>query len=644
MSDNPFAINGVKVEKWKPNENDKNNCYWNIAKNQLDESASAQEISALSDKIQKKTESKNSTIAQRKGVLYEGDQVFLPLECAMDEIQSGVDSRQKEWSSAQTNLKTSQTALSKANDDVQKALADYHTAQANFSGVEKNNDRYETLQYSVNQAREAYIKAVNAQRESQIEADKASKEFQTRQKDLTSLQDELSGLREEYSSEKDDYKKELAALEKHITGLNDNVKTSKTSLQDANKIRLKAQNAQSTAKDLGFVLGDDGKLQLKEDPDVTRLHAALWASKDTKSVKYSNGGKTKLITYTDGTSAEYRKDEKTGKWGANPALTYTAEDTKARENKGGNNNPPPRKTSLGKDSRFPSNMTDALADMQKNIGDDYLKKSKYYKTTSDRLISQKDSDGLVIDSDTQKKMYSELKGVETRIDSMRGYLDTNSPTYNSSLAGYCKRQKVDLTSMYLDKIDSMGVKDATKEMRRYMSNVSRLMRRKESVDSKWNALAGAKLSPIEKFMLKHKYGKDDVSAIKNYSAEANLAYTSLSGYDGSVKKTDALKSAYTKYNDWSKALDEINGAKDIDSHLETTGSKDDAKAREIISLYNEYMTNRYKGGVLFSNRHDGIKRQAESVIRNYLYGTKTNYTADEALRTLRAECKKPKKS
>lgn len=329
------SLASVKVDAW--GTGDRNDCYWNIAANQLGEGATAQEIQALCEQLQTYNQEKNTAIQKQGEMLYAGDQVFIPLEYAMDEIQTNVSNKQEEVTTAQGELETAQGELSTASGEVDSTLGAYHTAMAAYQNAAEDDENKASLQSAMEDAKQAYLEAVQKQEEAQAKVEAKQQEIETKKGELEQYKTELSELKEEYAEEKEEYETELAQLDEQIANIDTSIQETETSIEQAKAEQEAAASQQEDAKNLGVTKDDEGNYTL-DDSNLTpeELEAAKinsenmmtakeYAGKEAEEEKIIDGGRTKTVKYADGTSAEFYRDPETGEWEALPSVMYDGE-------------------------------------------------------------------------------------------------------------------------------------------------------------------------------------------------------------------------------------------------------------------------------------------------------------------------------
>lgn len=333
MSDETIGqVNSVKVDRW--GTGDRNDCYWNIAANQLGEGASAQEIQALCEQLQQYNKEKNTAIQNQGELLMDGDQVFIPLEYAIDEIQTNITAKQEEVTTAQENLSTAQSDLSDANGAVTSTLEAYQSAASAYNGAAEDADNKDGLKAAMDAAKQEYLNAVKAQQAAQEAVETAKGEVETKKTELEAYGTQLEELKTELSEEEENYQEQLNQLDEQIANIDANIQETETSIQQAEAQQQAAAQQQEDAANLGVTEDADGNLTL-DDSEITdeQLSGALQSSKDitaladytnkeVSSQEISEDGNTKTVEFADGTSVKYTKNEETGEWEAMPTTVY----------------------------------------------------------------------------------------------------------------------------------------------------------------------------------------------------------------------------------------------------------------------------------------------------------------------------------
>lgn len=338
-----LGINTVNVQSWGTGEND---CWWNIAQNQLGESASAQEIQALVNQLQEYNKEKNASVVRQNDIVCEGDQIFIPLEYAMDEVQGNVESASTALSDAQTGVQEAGSTLTEKNSAVNSTLGALNSAQSAYDEAASQAEGDESVDLSsyetaLNDAKEAYLAALSEQQQAQADYDKANEDLTTAKETLEQYKTELNDLQSELDEEEADYQTKLDEITKQIETIDTNIETTETELQSAKSAQEVATKQQEQAVEIGVKseTGEEGAVTYSlEDSDLDKEELASAASdsqrtqnniaeiegKEEKSHNIIDGGRTKRVEYEDGTVAEFHRDEN-GEWKATPGTVYTAD-------------------------------------------------------------------------------------------------------------------------------------------------------------------------------------------------------------------------------------------------------------------------------------------------------------------------------
>ncbi len=307
MGDN-FSLNSVKVDAWGSVQNG-NDCWWNIAKNQAGQGASASEINKIMNELIEYNAQKQEKNVTKNTALHTGEQIFIPLEYAMDEIKTGVETKVSEVTTASEAVTTAQTSLGEANKAVSSALSSYESAMSSLESIGEDGDK-SSAQAAANEAKQAYLDALAAQQAAQEAFTQAQTDLETKKGELESLKTELSELQTEYAEEKDEYKEQLAELDAQIAAIDQNITNTQGELDAAKEAAeaTTAQQQQDAATELGVVKGDDGKLSL-EDKSSDELDKA----ETTSEGKVSIDDVQELVDEDTGETEYWQKNED-GEW------------------------------------------------------------------------------------------------------------------------------------------------------------------------------------------------------------------------------------------------------------------------------------------------------------------------------------------
>lgn len=348
---NPFSAQGtITADAWGTGK--RNDCYWNIAKNQLGEGASAQEISALTEELIALNNEKAGKAGQRDTMIKDEQAIFIPLEYAMDEIKENVTNAQTAYTETTAKVTEIQGKFTEATTAVNTALAGLNTATSEMKAAEEalksvsdEDPSFESLQTALNdmqvkfqEALIVYQDALTSQQEVQSELNTATEELETLAKNLEEFQKELQETMEEYNSEKNEYGKELEELQAEVDNLTEQTQNVETELQNAKTAQEAAQseidNSQETVSKV-FTTNEEGEMEL--DPEALKTAAEGLTDipdgeipaanqgeggednpldlKEGDSVS-DNGDGTWTVTHPDGTTEVMKQDED-GNWVSN---------------------------------------------------------------------------------------------------------------------------------------------------------------------------------------------------------------------------------------------------------------------------------------------------------------------------------------
>ena len=259
---------------------------------------------------------------------------FIPLEYAIDEIQTNITAKQEEVTTAQENLSTAQSDLSDANGAVTSTLEAYQSAASAYNGAAEDADNKDGLKAAMDAAKQEYLNAVKAQQAAQEAVETAKGEVETKKTELEAYGTQLEELKTELSEEEENYQEQLNQLDEQIANIDANIQETETSIQQAEAQQQAAAQQQEDAANLGVTEDADGNLTL-DDSEITdeQLSGALQSSKDitaladytnkeVSSQEISEDGNTKTVEFADGTSVKYTKNEETGEWEAMPTTVY----------------------------------------------------------------------------------------------------------------------------------------------------------------------------------------------------------------------------------------------------------------------------------------------------------------------------------
>lgn len=341
MSDD-FLLNSIKVDKWNSVQNG-NDCWWNIAKNQAGEGASATEINKIMEELQAYNAEKNSSVVRKNDVLHTGEQIFIPLEYAMDEIKTGVEAKVGEVTTAQTNFTTANDSLISANSEVATTLKNYETAKAAYDNIDSADNKTD-VENEFQEAKRLYLAALEAQAKAQKDYEAEQSILVQKQAELTSMKEELQSLQEEYADEKSEYEAELAELEAQIATIDEEIGAATTAMTDAEASMTTATADQEKAAELGAKQNEDGTFTIDEDAAKTEDEEGgngsgdsekAYKIGDVQEAKDVETGETIYYVVEDGKQVMVDKDDIDFGEEADTEKKYTMDDVRAAENANG---------------------------------------------------------------------------------------------------------------------------------------------------------------------------------------------------------------------------------------------------------------------------------------------------------------------
>ena len=343
MSVNPFSAQGtITADAWGTGK--RNDCYWNIAKNQLGEGASTEEIKALTEELIALNNEKAGKAGQRDIMIKDEQAVFLPLEYAMDEIKENVTNAQTAYTETTAKVSEMQGKFTEATTAVNSSLTGLNTAtgemqaaQAALEGASEGDDNYASLQSALSDAEAkfqealtAYQDAIAAQQEAQNELNTATEELETLAQNLQEFQQELQETMDEYNEEKEEYGEELNQLQQEVDNLTQQTQNVETELQNAKTAQENAQTdivkTQETVNTV-FTTNEEGEMELNPDalktaaenitaipegevPGANQGNLPEVGEGDTVT---DNGDGTVTVTHADGITETMKQDEN-GNW------------------------------------------------------------------------------------------------------------------------------------------------------------------------------------------------------------------------------------------------------------------------------------------------------------------------------------------
>ena len=205
-----MSINSVSVNSW----GNGNDCWWNIAAEQAGEGASAEKINQIMLELQEYNEDKNSAVVRQNDVLYEGEQIYIPLEYAMDEIQE--------------KITTAKTDYSNAADDVIAKQKDLNIAKSEYESAQntKNANEHAILDETIDQLKQA-------QEDAQDAYDKAVEECNDKKEALEQLKEDYDQTKKDYEDEYNAVQDKYKELDEEIEGIDGFIAEKEEELEEA---------------------------------------------------------------------------------------------------------------------------------------------------------------------------------------------------------------------------------------------------------------------------------------------------------------------------------------------------------------------------------------------------------------------------
>ncbi|MCD8024612.1 MAG: hypothetical protein LUE64_03665 [Candidatus Gastranaerophilales bacterium] len=346
------SLTTVQVDPWS-SDGSQNNCWWNIAKNQLGEGATAAEIQALVNELQGYNEDKDAANVRANDVLMDGEAVFIPLEYAAEEIQENINGYKTMLETANSELTAKTETLSAANNTVSEAYSAYQRAQASYENVEANcyDDEgnvisnyaiasLDSVKADLEAAQQAYLGALADQAAAQEEYEAQLEAVESAKANLESAQLELSEILDENAALEDEYNEKIEELRSELTAIEQSISDTEGELAEAQAAYDTAQTQQEAAQSLGVEVDENGNYSADTiDTDVLTsgdLDAAneVPETEDTEEetktatgveISEEDGTTTKTVTYEDGTVATFELQED-GTWLETGTDSATEED------------------------------------------------------------------------------------------------------------------------------------------------------------------------------------------------------------------------------------------------------------------------------------------------------------------------------
>lgn len=331
-------VRSVNVNSWGTGDND---CYWNIAKTQLEQtqgSATSAEIQALVTELKKLNNAEDDLVCVN-------DEIIIPTRYAVEEVQENISAKteelttvQEEVATAQGNLETATGKVSSTLSTYNSYLSSYDAAVANAADDGSDDTEILNLYAQVEDAKSAYLAALEEQQAAQTALEEKQQELTDVQTELADYQTQVDDLMSELESAEEDYSEEMESLEAQRSELETQIAEAETDLQNAQAQQDAATAQQDAATSIGVTTDDDGNLTLDSELTADDLQAAATASEEaatvgsTKEVSSADistdedGNTVKTVTYADGTTAEYSQNEN-GEWELESGTIYNEDES-----------------------------------------------------------------------------------------------------------------------------------------------------------------------------------------------------------------------------------------------------------------------------------------------------------------------------
>lgn len=331
------SINTVQVTRWGTAAQDgvRRDCLWNIAKDQAGEGASDYEISTIMQEIIDYNNSISDTEFNIDTVIHEGEQIFLPIEYAIDEINQNVTATNEQYATLGGEVATLEQSVAQSNLAVDTALTELQTAQASLNSIDSTQEgqqaAYNNAQQQVQNAQQKYEAALQEQQQEQAKLEEKQGQLQELKDKLDQYQKELTDLRDEYQAAEDKQQETLDALNTNLDALTRRADDAQRRLTQAQATQQAAQQRQDAAVNAGVTFDDSGKASVPESGIDAGKVLEDGGGKEMPhgmpvETQIADGGRTKIVRYEDGTSEHYSKGED-GEFKDVPGATYNPDGT-----------------------------------------------------------------------------------------------------------------------------------------------------------------------------------------------------------------------------------------------------------------------------------------------------------------------------
>ena len=270
-------IGRAKIDAWK-SKDDANDCYWNLAKNQLGEGASNAEIYEVMNELVELNASKDEKTGEYNTIVYENQEVLLDLQSTINQSNKEIDEALGEYETIQSNFSSLTSKLQEANKVYLEALNSYNAA------VKSADEESIKTVYS------AYIQALDNLLSLKEEVENAQKDLDSSKENVEELKNALNELKEEYE-QKESLNKELKSqFDKQIKDFEDKISAKQKEIETIKETAQKeietAQKNQDAAVSSAMVNQDEeGNLTPKSNEELN--NTIKTAQVDNLKAQYS---------------------------------------------------------------------------------------------------------------------------------------------------------------------------------------------------------------------------------------------------------------------------------------------------------------------------------------------------------------------
>ena len=253
-------IGRAKIDAWK-SKDDANDCYWNLAKNQLGEGASNAEIYEVMNELVELNASKDEKTGEYNTIVYENQEVLLDLQSTINQSNKEINEALGEYETIQSNFSSLTSKLQEANKVYLETLNSYNAA------VKSADEESIKTVYS------AYIQALDNLLSLKEEVENAQKDLDSSKENVEELKNALNELKEEYE-QKESLNKELKSeFDKQIKDFEDKISAKQKEIETIKETAQKeietAQKNQDAAVSSAMVNQDEeGNLTPKSQEEL----------------------------------------------------------------------------------------------------------------------------------------------------------------------------------------------------------------------------------------------------------------------------------------------------------------------------------------------------------------------------------------